>query len=329
MLSRVAEDIYWMARHIERAENTARIITVNTHLLLDLPKRVRLGWGPIIDITGSRELYDSLYREIDERRAIRFLAIDTNNPSSILSALSYARENARTIRDIIPREAWEQLNQMYLYAKSESSRVLVQKDRFEYLRNVILGAQTMTGMLAGTMTHDEGYHFLRLGRNLERADMTTRILDVRTASLLPADTGELVPFENIQWMSVLKSLSGYQMYRRTVRMRVSREDALKFLLQERDFPRAFYHAVCEVESALQSLPNNAKPVKAVNRLQQLVLRAKPEKLSQQALHGFIDDLQAGLAGLNDELVNGYFLSNVSPDVIPPESGNRKSGSQQA
>ena len=144
-------------------------------------------------------------------------------------------------------------------------------------------------MLSGTMSHDEAYDFLRIGRNLERADMTIRIIDVRTASLLP-NKAELTPFENIQWMSVLKSLSAYQMYRRAMQVRVRRPAVLKFLLQTRDFPRAFYHCVCEVETALKHLPRKDKALDILAAAKQTVLKADLEQLEQQALHVFIDEL---------------------------------------
>ncbi|HSJ48080.1 MAG TPA: alpha-E domain-containing protein [Gammaproteobacteria bacterium] len=306
MLSRVAETIYWMARYIERAENTARLINVNGHLLLDLPRRVRLGWAPLIDITGSDELFYSRYEEADERHVVRFLVTDTINSGSILGSLHLARENARTIRDIIPREAWEQINHLYLQTRENTASSQGRRRREEYLRQVILGAQTITGMLAGTMTHDAGYDFLRMGRNLERADMTTRIIDVRSASLLPGLSEELTPFENIQWMSVLKSLTAYQMYRREMRLRVRRPDVLAFLLQERRFPRAFYHTLCEVENCLASLPHNEKPLESLARLQKKVLNAKPQKLHQEELHKFIDQLQLGLARLHNQIAATYF-----------------------
>ena len=306
MLSRVANNIYWMARYIERAENTARLINVNTHLLYDLPKRIRLGWEPIIDITGSRSLYYELYEEADERSVIRFLAIDNRNPASILSSLAQARENARTIRDIIPREAWEQVNQLYLSAKQDAQSILTHRHRYDCLRRIITGTQTITGLLAGTMTHDEGYDFLRMGRNLERGDMTTRIIDVRTASLLPELSEDLTPFENIQWMSVLKSLTAYQMYRREMRLRVGRADVLKFLLQEKRFPRSLYHTLCEVESCLQSLPHNEKPLKVLSQLQRKVLRTKPHALIQEELHKYVDSLQLGLSKVHNQIQASYF-----------------------
>lgn len=306
MLSRVAERIYWMARYIERSENIARMIKVNSYLLLDLPRKARLGWGPLIDIMGAGELFYSIYKEPSERNVVKFLIGDERNPGSILMSLKSARENARTIRDIIPREAWEQVNQLYLHAKENAVASQSRRRREGYLRQVILGTQTITGLLAGTMTHDESYDFLRMGRNLERADMTTRIIDVRSASLLPGVTEELTPFENIQWMSVLKSLTAYQMYRRQMRLRVRRPDVLAFLLQEKHFPRAFYHTLCEVENCLAGLPHNEKPLESLARLQKKVLNAKPQKLHQEELHKFIDQLQLGLARLHNQIAASYF-----------------------
>jgi uncharacterized alpha-E superfamily protein len=306
MLSRVASNIYWMARYIERAENTARLVNVNTHLLLDLPKKIRLGWEPIIDISSSRNEFYELYSTADERSVVNFMVTDLKNPSSILSSLNLARENARTIRDIIPREAWEQINELYLQSKSKAATVLTYRHRYDYLRSVILGTQTITGLLAGTMTHDEGYNFLRMGRNLERADMTTRIIDVRSATLLPEMAEDLTPFENLQWVGVLKSLTAYQMYRREVRLRVSRPDVLKFLLQEDRFPRALYHTLLEVESCLHTMPKHEKPLRLVQKLQRVLLRAKPQELKQEKLHEFIDVLQLGLITINDSISKTYF-----------------------
>jgi len=306
MLSRVANRVYWMARYIERAENTARLINVNTHLLLDLPKRIRLGWEPMIDITSSRDYFYSLYDTAEERNVVRFMVTDNKNPSSIISALGMARENARTIRDIIPREAWEQVNELYLTTKANAQSIMTHRHRYDGLRSIIRGAQTITGLLAGTMTHDEGYSFLRMGRNLERADMTTRIIDVRSATLLPEMAEDLSPFENLQWMSVLKSLTAYQMYRREMRLRVRRPDVLKFLLQEQRFPRSFHHSLREVESCLNELPASEKLLKLVSRLQRKLMSAKPQELKQEKLHDFIDELQLGLIGIDNAISQTYF-----------------------
>lgn len=306
MLSRVAANLYWLGRYVERAENTARLINVNSNLLLDLPKRVRLGWQPIIDIFGAGDVYGQQHESADERSVVRFLVASPANPGCILNSLTMARENARTVRDIIPREAWEQINDLYLLVKNDTNRAFAQRSRFDFLRQVILGAQTLTGLLAGTMTHDEGYAFLRIGRNLERADMGTRIMDVRSASLLPDMPEELTPFENIQWMSVLKSMTAYQMYRRSVRLRVRRQDVLRFLLQSRQFPRSFLHCLCEVDGCLRDLPGNERAVAQVHELQSKLAAIDVEKLQQGQLHTALDKLQLGLAAVSDAVVASYF-----------------------
>ncbi len=306
MLSRVAHRIYWMARYVERAENTARLINVNTHLLLDLPRRATPGWEPLIEITGGEVLFHEIYSEPTERNVVRFLIGDAQNPGSILSSLVQARENARTIRDIIPREAWEQINGLYLSVKTGIQPALSSRRRHDFLRELIMSVQQITGLLAGTMTHDHGYDFLRMGRNLERADMTTRIIDVRSADLLPSESGELSPFETIQWMSVLKSLTAYQMYRREVQGPVRRRAVLEFLFRSAKFPRAVYHCLGEVESCLHDLPRNDAPLRTLAHLQRTVQEAPLESLEQRDLHTFIDGLQAGLAGLDHQVGATYF-----------------------
>jgi len=315
MLSRVAENLYWMARYLERAENTARLISVNANLLLDLPKNVQPGWEPLIEITESAVLFNKHYQEMDERSVVKFLIADTDNPGSILSSLVFARENVRTVRDFMPRETWEQVNAVYLHAKGNLASGLGRRGRFAYLRDIIHGVQQITGLLAGSMTHDEGYDFLRMGRNLERADMTIRIIDVSSAKLLPNTSGELTPFENIKWMGVLKSLSGYQMYRRAMQVRVRRPDVLKFLFKERLFPRAFYHSLCEVESCLRALPRYELPLTGLTHIKELVTGSKIEAMSQDELHAFIDGLEQQLIGLHKAISDTYFLAGISAGSV--------------
>ncbi len=313
MLSRVVETIYWLARYTERAEDMARLINVNSNLLLDLPKGIAPGWRPLLVITGCEEAYNEVEDRDDQRQILRFLIGDPRNASSIISSLQQARENARTIRDVIPREAWEQINSVHLYAKDNLSAGLSQRGRFKYLRSIIAQCQLLTGMLAGTMSHDEGYIFLRMGRNLERADMTTRIIDVRSASLLAEDAPELRPFDNIQWMSVLKSLTGYQMYRREMQVSVRRADVLRFLMQSASFPRSVLHCTGELESALMLLPHNEDPLRSVARIKRITQEAEVRKLAQSALHDFLDELQLGLNDIHVDIQNAYFLSGAGPN----------------
>ncbi|WP_166424820.1 alpha-E domain-containing protein [Paraglaciecola sp. 20A4] len=306
MLSRVASNLCWLGRYLERAENTARLINVNSNLLLDLPKSIVLGWEPIIDIVSDRTTYYANYQVADERSVLSFLLAGPNNPSSIVDSLEYARENARTIREIIPREAWEQINELYIYGDENRQKALFRRSRYDFLTEVIESVQKITGILAGTMTHDEGYHFLKIGRNLERADMTTRIIDVRSATLLPETETEQSAFENLQWMSVLKSLTAYQMYRREVRLRIRRSDVLKFLLLEERFPRSLLHSLQEVSKCVQTLPNYEAVLQELEDVEKMLMNANPQTLIQDKLHTFIDDMQLGIHQVFNQLEETYF-----------------------
>lgn len=331
MLSRVAQNIYWMARYVERAEDTARIISVNTNLLLDLPRNMTFGWLPLIFIVGAEKQFfeKDPNRLADESAVVKFLISDSDNPGSIISSLASARENLRTTRDTVPQEAWEQINGLYIFSRDH---VPTRRGRFEFLRRVIQGAQQINGLLAGSMSRTAAYDFVWLGRFLERADMTTRILDVRSANLLPqagqpatlkqaqeqnrtesgqtqaaaAGRKEQNPFESIQWMSVLKSLSAYQMYRQHMRLRVGGPDVLKFLLQDESFPRAVAFCLKQLERCLEELPKNSAPLAAINALKQCLNAAEVPKLADAGLHEFIDQFQADLGELHDRIATTYF-----------------------
>lgn len=307
MLSRVAESLYWTARYMERAEDLARLVNVHSNLILDLPRSVELGWEPLIAITGSERIFGELFEEMDERNVTRYLIADQRNPGSILSALFMARENLRSTRDLVPREAWEQVNDLYLYARQELKGGIAKSKRYDFLRSVIQRCQQLSGLLAGTISHDEAWEFIRVGGHLERADMTTRILDVRSEDLLPRRAEDLTPFENIQWMSVLKSLTAYQMYRRNVRVRVRGADVLRYLLQDPHLPRALLHCMNAVEAGLRNLPRNDGPLRAVTRMQRRIQEADVPDLADTGLHEFIDDIQIDLGHLNSEISNTYFL----------------------
>jgi uncharacterized alpha-E superfamily protein len=321
MLSRVAENLYWLGRYVERAENMGRIVDVNANLLLDLPRGIAPGWEPLIAITGGREEFLARHDEFSERNVVRFLIGDADNPGSLVSSLSAARENARTMRDFLPREAWELINELHLYARDNLTAGLSRRGRYAYLKHVRREAQSLTGLLLGAMNHDAGQHFLAIGRSLERADMTTRIVDVRSASLLPEETSGLRPFENIQWMSVLKSLTAYQMYRRKMQVRVRRADALRFLLLDDEFPRAFYQCVHVADGHVAALPRDDAPRRQLSRVMRLVQGLDIAALaeSNEALHRHIDDLQIALGDVHLALQRTYFLLDADLHTQSQES----------
>jgi uncharacterized alpha-E superfamily protein len=313
MLSRVARNVYWMSRYLERAENTARLVNVNGNLLLDLPQKTSFGWESLLAISGLEVLFYERYKIPNEQNVVKFLLSDHKNHSSILSSLETARENLRTTRDIIPREAWENVNDIHWFVKTETAKGISKRTRYEFLKYIILGIQQITGFLSGSMSHNMAYKFLSLGRYLERADMTTRILDVRSANLLPKmdkpDEPMLFPFENIQWVGVLKSLTAYQMYRQQTQMvRVKGASVLKFLLQDHEFPRTVCFCLDQIELYLKGLPGNDPPLRKLARLQRQIQTADVHALAHEGLHEFIDDLQIGMGELHG-YIDTIYLGN--------------------
>ena len=311
MLSRVAENVYWLARYLERAENTARLVNVNANLLLDLPPEYRPGWLALIDITGSRELFDARERRAEERDVVHFLIADLDNPGSILSSVRSARENARMLRDVLPNEVWEHMNELFMEIKEKLPAALSKRIRFHFLQRIIRGMQALTGELEGTMSRNDAFTLLMLGRNLERADMTSRIIDVRSAQLLPEDAPGFGPFDTIQWLNLLKSLSGYQMYRLSQRTHVSRSAVLEFVLRDLRFPRACQFCLKEVEHFLRALPRSAGVLGSLGGARSFLDKATLATLDQAALHEFIDRLQLHIIVVHEGIAQTYF---------PPRAG---------
>jgi len=305
MLSRVAERIYWMGRYLERAENSARLVNVNSHLLLDLPKGVTLGWWPLIEISGSQDLFNEHYEEASEKLVVKFLIADAKNHGSLSNSIFYARENARTIRDIIPSEAWEKINDLFDFVKESLPGSMARKKRFAFLQDVTSRIQQITGLLAGTMLHNVGYDFLRLGRNLERAEMTTRIVDVRSESIITAETEDLAPFEQFQWVSVLHSMSAYLAYRQEVHGIIKSDNVLRFLMQNPYFPRSFARCVNETKISLLNLPNNEKLVELADTMLKKINKLS-FKTADDPLDLLIDKLQIELSELNKSITKVYF-----------------------
>jgi uncharacterized alpha-E superfamily protein len=306
LLSSVAERVFWFARYVERVENTARIILVNNNLLLDMPRNSTLGWDPIVSITGLADRFYETHKEANERNVMRFLVMDSSNPGCMLCSLTNARENLRTSRAIFPRAIWETLNDLYRYAKENKNAVLTRRERFQFMRHIIDSCHLISGKLSASMSHDQIYEFVRLGRNIERADMTSRVIEVRADNLLPRHDEDLKPFDDIQWKSVLDSLAGYQMYRRYVHVRVRGVEVLRFLLKDVYFPRAIDHCLNQVEQCLRNLPMNEAPQYALVKAQRLVRNTSVEKISHGNLNSFINKLQIALIDINAELTSTYF-----------------------
>ena len=309
LLSRVAERIYWSARYLERAETTSRLARVYGNLLLDLPRQAGLKWDLLIQITGCSELYQELHPSPGPDTAQRFFVADRSNPSSVRSSLVQARESIRTTRDIVPSEAWRSINELCIYVSQELDAGTSQRRRYEIHSRVVEGCQQISGLLADTMSHDSAYHLFRVGRGVERADMTTRIIDIAAATLL--DREDLARFDNTLWMAVLQSLSAYQMYRQKVRRRISATDVIDYLLKDEQFPRAFAFCLRDLGAALALLPRNGEPLKKLGSLRRMLARLALARTDIAALHQWIDDAQLGLGELHGLIHDTWFAPSTS------------------
>jgi uncharacterized alpha-E superfamily protein len=306
MLSRVAESLYWMARYLERAENTARFINSTTQVLLDLPRGASFGWDTLLKVAGLDALYNKHYAAANEADIMRFLIMDERNPGSIIACIHSARENTRTFREVLPMEIWERINGLYLYIRDNAAIATHgRSQRYEVLNGIIERRQLVIGLLVGSMSHDLAYHFLQLGRNLERADMTTRIIDVNSAVNLPNDSTSDIARERL-WMSTLNALSAFQMYRQHVGVHVEGPAVAKYLLTDPHFPRTVTHCLGEIESSLSVLMDYNAPLQAARIAWRRLEGMNFDDVSPAVLHEHLDQIQADLASLHDAISRKYF-----------------------
>ena len=224
-----------------------------------------------------------------------------------------ARENARTTREILPAEAWEQVNDLYLNVKEKISDRLGRKNRFYLLQNVISNCQQLTGLLSGTMSNNHAYDFMRIGRNLERADMSSRLLDMSCNHLLPhlienKDESDAVNYyQSILWMNILISLSADQMYRQHKQSRVSGPEVVHYILTDKEFPRAIQHCLNEIKTCFIKLPRGQQASDAIEDINEQIQNADIKKLMHIGLHDYLDSIQINFAKLNNQIETNWFL----------------------
>ena len=312
VLSRVAERTYWLGRYLERGDATGRLVTVNANLLMDLPVRWSLGWYPLIAITGAEGLFRELYSHDaaqSERNVCRFLTSDARNPGAIIRSLAAARDNARNVRETMPRSTFEYINELYLYARSTLPAATSRTRRAKALDGISRRVQQLEGFLSQNMLHDMHWEILRLGNHLERAEMTTRILDVRSADLF-AGRHDLAPFEDIQWRSVLRSAYAMQPYNASVRGPVTAAGTLEFLFKDERLPRSFLRCLRSVRRSLLSLPRRQRPLRLCAEAVRMIEATDVGRLALAGqgaeLHAFIDSCQVRIGELHAAIAHAYF-----------------------
>lgn len=314
LLSRVAQSVYWAGRYLERAEATARLVHVHTKLFLDLPKAAGVGWTPLLAVTQSGEAFRHRHPEASEEHVVAFLATDAGHRGSIVDSVALAHGNLRVTQAILPSEAWEVLNQLQSWAAQTRHQAVDRRTRLGWTAQLIRQCQLLSGLLEGTMSHDDTYAFLEIGRGLERADMTTRVLDVQ-AGILVGQRDGANPYADLTWMGVLRSLSAHQMFRRTAGSTVTGPAVLRFLLRDPQFPRSVERCLIEISRALLELCRHREPMAACGDVRLLLAEAELDDLGAVGLHDYTNRLQQRLGGLHDMLVATYFQMQPSTETV--------------
>jgi uncharacterized alpha-E superfamily protein len=322
MLSRSADAVNWMARLVERAENVARFVDVNLILTLELKDEAG-PWEPIVWTTGDQDDFKARYGAPTRENVIHFLTFDTKNPNSILSCLFSARENARSIREIISSEMWEHINQSYLAVRDAATQELGVKGTHDLFTRVKRDSHLFCGIMDATMTHGEAWHFGNIGRHLERADKTSRILDVKYYILLPNTKDVGSPLDDLQWSALLRSASALEMYRKKRRRRITPQDVVAFLVLDTEFPRSIRYCLREASQSLDAVSatgtaNAAQ--RALSALRSRLSGAKTSDLIQAGLHESIERLQDEINLVGQRIFETFFATN---DHVAAVSGREQ------
>lgn len=311
MLSRVADAVFWMNRYVERAENMARFVDVCQSLSLGGSAQ----WAPLVYASGDEELFQKSYGQFTGENVLKFLLFDDESPNSILSCLIKARENARTIREILSVSLWESINRFYLYLRESARNTdAIIHNPADFLERVKRYSHEVIGVTEATMSHGEAWNFGKIGRLLERADKTSRILDVKYFVLLPDTRGVGSATDVVQWSALLESTSALHMYRKKYG-RIVPTQVAEFLILDPDFPRSMLFCVKSICRSIEYIgrpqppsgnfpqfsdPDRAEGQSAATAAHELLRRLNDSHIGdivRFGVHEFIDEFQRQLNGI--------------------------------
>ena len=307
LLSRFAENIYWLGRYLERAENTARILHVNETYARDDPQGP--GWEHVLDIFADRARFNASHVRADTQSVLNFYALDAANPTSIYFCVNAARENARSIRHLISTEMWTQINLFHSSMRALTASDIALSNLSRLASKLILDCQTFEGVAEGTLLRGEPWCFYHMGKYLERADQTTRVLDIGYQRLPIADVDAL---SSVQWHALLRSVSGYHAFRGRHPSASGPTDIVQFLLYDTEFPRAVLLCVERLSERLLDVERRhgvgrEQFVEEARRRLEYALKTGPgDELTAEQLHAFLDDTQVALASVSDAISKTYF-----------------------
>ena len=295
MLSRTADHLYWMSRYTERAENTARMLDVNyqTGLLGQSEAAAELGWRGLLSISELLHNYTQTRGAVKAREVMDFMVRDESNPSSILSCLGAARENARAVRGTLTTEVWETHNQTWLEVKRMASGDRFMRDPAQFFEWVKFRSHLSRGVTVGTMLMDESLHFMRLGTFLERADNTARLVDVKfhggATDFMDASTAKDQEGDFYHWSAVLRSVSAFEIYRKVYRDVIRPERVAELLILKADMPRSLHASLVEVLNNLERVTSdpNSETLRRAGKLRAQLQYGRIDEILATGLHAFL------------------------------------------
>ena len=316
MLSRIADSLFWIARYMERAEDTARILDVNYHMLLEQSaKTYRLRWDPLVAIVGEHEHFPEFYSEATAQNVFEFLAFHDGNPNSIVHCIEQVRENARTIRDRISREMWEDINGLYHRVSRFRPAEEMEVGPHRFCNVIKFGSHQFHGVSDDTLPHNEGWHFLQAGRALERAEMTARIVDVEYQKLYEGLAPGSQP-DNHQWMAVLQSVAAYEIYRREYHSRIEPERVAELLILHPQHPRSIRFNIATLQQSLRAISGagadsyDNEAERLAGKLYETLMYDRIEEIFARGLHAFLVDLQKTCRAIGEHIARTYFYYAV-------------------
>lgn len=312
MLRRIAGDLFWTARYLERAQWRARLVDVNYHLLLEVPPRDADPWEPLVQITGEAELFGVSYSRADEASVVNFFAFDRESPSSIRRCVELARGNLSPLRHLISSELWLEVNRLYLDSQSWSPETLVRAGMSPFFTDLRDRFYTITGIIQSTLPRDLAYDFIQAGTMVERADSVARMLDVKYHYLLPRLDDLGGPADLRQWAAVLRSASALEAFRKSYGNAIRIDRVVEILVFDPSFPRSVRFCADRIAASMERIasegrPEIAPPGLAAEVLLDLLRNGSAASAIAEGLHGFLLVVQKECATVAN-LAFGQYMS---------------------
>ncbi|WP_018229846.1 alpha-E domain-containing protein [Methyloversatilis universalis] len=307
MLSRTADHLYWMARYIERAENIARMLDVNYRMSM-VPEG-DAGWGATLSINGLEQAFRAKHDEATAEAVLDFMVFDGDNPSSILSCLRMARENAHAVRGTITSEMWETTNDTWLRMRDYPRWKLVGSEIGEFFEWVKFRSHLSRGVTLGTMLRDEAFHFIRLGTFLERADATARFIDVKYHMLVDGKVPPDAAADYYQWSALLRSVSAFEVYRKVYRDLITPVKVTELLILNEQMPRSLRTSMVEVYENLQAVSNyrSKETQRRAGELQASLKFGRIEDVFARGLHEYLTQFIVRVNELGNRISNDFLV----------------------